>query len=135
MLRLGLTTVKNLGLGDSLHIQLNSLAITNRFSVAASGAMSKVMFYLSVTPSRSNTLVSRRPVVTLRLTLDSGATYHVTDDLDNLSDTSLNKYLDNLALHRPYIGLNSLFMGNCSGLNITHSGTLLHNDSSLSNDL
>ncbi|RZC24049.1 Beta-carotene isomerase D27, chloroplastic isoform D [Glycine soja] len=54
---------------------------------------------------------------------DSGATHHVTNDLDNL------------ALHHPYTGPDSLFMGNGSGLNITHSGTLLLNDLSLSNAL
>ncbi|CAJ2679303.1 unnamed protein product [Trifolium pratense] len=55
--------------------------------------------------------------------LDSGATHHVTNDLTNL------------ALHHPYTGPDSLFMGNGSGLNISHSGTLLINDLSLSNAL
>ncbi|KAK2457784.1 putative mitochondrial protein [Trifolium repens] len=55
--------------------------------------------------------------------LDSGATHHVTNDLANL------------ALHHPYTGPDSLFMGNGSGLNISHSGTLLINDLSLSNAL
>ncbi|GAU12277.1 hypothetical protein TSUD_141850 [Trifolium subterraneum] len=55
--------------------------------------------------------------------VDSGATHHITNDLDNL------------ALHHPYTGPDSLFMGNGSGLNITHSGTLLLNDLSLSNAL
>ncbi|XP_014491092.1 uncharacterized protein LOC106753757 [Vigna radiata var. radiata] len=55
--------------------------------------------------------------------VDSGATHHVTNDLDNL------------ALHHPYTGPDSLFMGNGSGLNITHSGTLLLNDLSLSHTL
>ncbi|WVZ15147.1 hypothetical protein V8G54_012713 [Vigna mungo] len=55
--------------------------------------------------------------------VDSGATHHVTNDLDNL------------ALHHPYTGPDSLFMGNGSGLNITHYGTLLLNDLSLSNTL
>jgi hypothetical protein len=55
--------------------------------------------------------------------VDSGATHHVTNDLNNL------------ALHHPYTGPDSLFMGNGSGLNITHSGTLLLNDLSLSNAL
>jgi hypothetical protein len=104
--------------------------------------MSKAMFYLSATPSSSNILVSRRLLVPLRLTrrrlrltlqllalqtdflVDSGATHHVTSDLANLA-----------ALHHPYTGPDSLFMGNGSGLNITHSGTLLHNDLSLSNAL
>ncbi|WVZ04131.1 hypothetical protein V8G54_024937 [Vigna mungo] len=44
--------------------------------------------------------------------VDSGATHHVTNDLDNL------------APHHPY-----------TGLNITHSGTLLLNDLSLSHTL
>ncbi|WVZ13816.1 hypothetical protein V8G54_011382 [Vigna mungo] len=55
--------------------------------------------------------------------VDSRAMHHVTNDLDNL------------ALHHPYMGPNSLFMGNGSGLNITHSGTLLLNDLSLSHTL
>jgi histone deacetylase 1/2 len=55
--------------------------------------------------------------------VDSGATHHVTNDLANL------------ALHHPYTGPDSLFMGNGSGLNISHSGTLLINDLSLSNAL
>ncbi|WVZ15231.1 hypothetical protein V8G54_012797 [Vigna mungo] len=55
--------------------------------------------------------------------VDSGATHHVTNDLDNL------------ALHHPYMGPDSLFMGNGSGLNITHSGTLLLNDLSFSHTL
>jgi len=40
-----------------------------------------------------------------------------------------------MAIHRPYTGPDSLFMGNSSGLNISHSGTLLINDLSLSNVL
>ncbi|WVY96943.1 hypothetical protein V8G54_029094 [Vigna mungo] len=55
--------------------------------------------------------------------VDSGATHHVTNDLVNL------------VLHHPYMGPDSLFMGNGSGLNITHSRTLLLNDLSLSNTL
>ncbi|WVZ13325.1 hypothetical protein V8G54_017855 [Vigna mungo] len=55
--------------------------------------------------------------------VDSGATHHVTNDLDNL------------ALHHPYTGPDSLFMGNGSGSNITHSGTLLLNDLSFSHTL
>ncbi|WVZ23101.1 hypothetical protein V8G54_001645 [Vigna mungo] len=55
--------------------------------------------------------------------VDSGVTHHVTNDLDNL------------ALHHPYTGPDSLFMGNGSGLNITHFGTLLLNDLSLSHTL
>lgn len=55
--------------------------------------------------------------------VDSGATHHVTNDLANL------------ALHHLYTGPDSLFMGNGSGLNISHSGTLLLNDLSLSNAL
>ncbi|WVZ23444.1 hypothetical protein V8G54_001988 [Vigna mungo] len=42
--------------------------------------------------------------------VDSGATHHVTNDLDNL------------ALHHPYMGPDSLFMGNGSG-QITHNGS------------
>ncbi|WVY96580.1 hypothetical protein V8G54_028731 [Vigna mungo] len=55
--------------------------------------------------------------------VESGATHHVTNDLDNL------------APHHLYTGPNSLFMGNGSSLNITHSGTLLLNDLSLSHTL
>ncbi|KAL6556414.1 hypothetical protein OROGR_005702 [Orobanche gracilis] len=55
--------------------------------------------------------------------VDRGATHHVTNDLDNL------------ALHHPYNGPDSLFMGNGTGLNISHSGTLLLNGFSLSNVL
>ncbi|GAU47335.1 hypothetical protein TSUD_101230 [Trifolium subterraneum] len=55
--------------------------------------------------------------------VDIGATHHVTNDLANL------------ALHHPYTGPDSLFMRNGSGLNISHSGTLLINDLSLSNAL
>ena len=40
-----------------------------------------------------------------------------------------------MAIHHPYTGLDSLSMGNSSGLNISHSGTLLINDLSLSNVL
>jgi len=38
-----------------------------------------------------------------------------------------------MAIHHPYTGPDSLFMDNGSGLNISHSGTLLINDLSLSN--
>jgi hypothetical protein len=55
--------------------------------------------------------------------VDSGATHHITNDLANM------------AIHHPYTGPDSLFMGNGSGLNISHSGTLLINDLSLSNAL
>jgi len=41
----------------------------------------------------------------------------------------------NMAIHHPYTGPDSLFMGNSSGLNISHFGTLLINDLSLSNVL
>ncbi|MCH90228.1 retrovirus-related pol polyprotein from transposon TNT 1-94, partial [Trifolium medium] len=55
--------------------------------------------------------------------VDSGATHHITNDLANM------------AIHHPYTGPDSLFMGNGSGLNISHSGTLLINDLSLFNAL
>jgi len=55
--------------------------------------------------------------------VDSGATHHITNDLANL------------AIHHPYTGPDSLFMGNGSGLHISHSGTLLINGVSLSNVL
>ncbi|WVY90850.1 hypothetical protein V8G54_036364 [Vigna mungo] len=55
--------------------------------------------------------------------VDNGATHHVTIDLANL------------ALHHLYTGPDSLFMGNGLSLNITHSGTLLLNDLSLSHTL
>jgi len=55
--------------------------------------------------------------------VDSGATHHITNDLANM------------AIYHPYTGPDSLFMGNGSGLNISHSGTLLINDLSLSNVL
>ncbi|AES99877.1 hypothetical protein MTR_5g085740 [Medicago truncatula] len=42
---------------------------------------------------------------------------------------------DFMAIHHPYTGPDSLFMGNDSCLNISHSGTLLINDLSLSNAL
>ena len=44
--------------------------------------------------------------------LDSGASHHVTSDLNNLS------------LHSPYTGSDDIMIGDGSGLNITHSGSL-----------
>ncbi|WVZ05182.1 hypothetical protein V8G54_018528 [Vigna mungo] len=133
------TIMIKLDLGNFLHHQLHTLAIVNIFLVVVSGAMSRAMSYLSVTPSSNNTLVVLMPhrsssanprqvqVYTATVgtsqnnfLVDSGATHHVTNDLDNL------------ALHHAYTGPNSLFMGNDLGLNITHSGTLLLNDLSLS---
>ncbi|WVZ07904.1 hypothetical protein V8G54_021250 [Vigna mungo] len=55
--------------------------------------------------------------------VDNGTTHHITNDLANL------------ALHHPYTGPDSLFMGNGSSLNISHSGTLLLNDLSRSHTL
>jgi len=55
--------------------------------------------------------------------VDNGATHHITNDLANM------------AIHHPYTGPDSLFMRNGSGLNISHSRTLLINDLSLSNVL
>uniref|UniRef100_A0A2N9EFN4 Retrotransposon Copia-like N-terminal domain-containing protein n=1 Tax=Fagus sylvatica TaxID=28930 RepID=A0A2N9EFN4_FAGSY len=43
--------------------------------------------------------------------MDSGASHHVTSDLDNLS------------LHTPYIGTNDIMIGDGSNLPITHTGT------------
>jgi len=53
----------------------------------------------------------------------NNATHHITNDLANMT------------IHHPYTGPDSLFMGNGPGLNISHSGTLLNNDLSLSNVL
>lgn len=55
--------------------------------------------------------------------VDSGVTHHITNDLANM------------AIHHPYTSPDSLLMCNGSGLNISHSGTLLINDLSLSNIL
>ena len=44
--------------------------------------------------------------------LDSGASHHVTSDLNNLS------------LHSPYDGSDDIMIGDGSGLSITHSGSL-----------
>ena len=44
--------------------------------------------------------------------MDSGATHHLTSDLDNLS------------LHQPYSGNDRVLIGDGSGLPITHSGSL-----------
>ncbi|XP_014503399.1 uncharacterized protein LOC106763752 [Vigna radiata var. radiata] len=55
--------------------------------------------------------------------LDSGATHHVTTDLNNLS------------VYHPYTGPHSLFVGDGSGLHISHSGTLKLHDISLPNVL
>ena len=44
--------------------------------------------------------------------MDSGATHHLTSDLDNL------------ALHQPYHGNDKVLIGDGSGLPITHSGSL-----------
>ena len=51
--------------------------------------------------------------------VDSEATHHITNDIANM------------AIHHPYTGPDSLFMDNSSGLNISHSKTLLINDLSM----
>ena len=53
--------------------------------------------------------------------VDCGATHHITNDIANM------------AIHHPYTGPDSLFMGNNSSLNISHSRTLLIKYLSLSN--
>jgi hypothetical protein len=70
MLRLDPILMPNLGLDNTLHNQLNALALANLFSVAVSGATSKVMFSLIVPPSGSSILVFHRHLVTIRLTRD-----------------------------------------------------------------
>jgi len=78
------------------------------------------MFYPIAAPLDSNILVSLHLLVTrLRLTLqllvphkliflvNSGATHHITNDLANM------------AIRYPYMGPDSLFMGNGSCLNIS----------------
>jgi hypothetical protein len=51
--------------------------------------------------------------------LDSGASHHVTADLNNLS------------LHAPYTGYDDVMIGDGTGLSITHTGStsLLTNNS------
>ncbi|WVZ01941.1 hypothetical protein V8G54_022747 [Vigna mungo] len=55
--------------------------------------------------------------------LDSGATHHVTTDLNNF------------IVYHPYTGPDSLFVGDGSGLHISHSGTLKLHDITLPNVL
>lgn len=45
--------------------------------------------------------------------LDSGATYHITSDINNLS------------LHQPYLGGEEVIVGNGATLPITHTGSTL----------
>uniref|UniRef100_A0A2N9G9A2 Integrase catalytic domain-containing protein n=1 Tax=Fagus sylvatica TaxID=28930 RepID=A0A2N9G9A2_FAGSY len=63
------------------------------------------------TPWQPQAHLATHPSTTPSWLMDSGASHHVTSDLDNLS------------LHTPYIGTDDIMIGDGSNLPITHTGS------------